>query len=88
MTQVTYFLPMSCEHIPSIEVGNNMKCSQSKFTLVEATALIAIMALIVIFATPKFTAGRLTANICSFPDFRHHAECLGTGKDRQVAKNR
>lgn len=65
-----------------------MKRPQSRFTLIEATALIAIMTLIVIFATPKFTARQLTASICSFPDSRHHAECLGTGKDRQVAQNR
>jgi hypothetical protein len=65
-----------------------MKRSQSRFTLIEATALIAIMTLIVISATPKFIARQLTANICSFPDFRHQAECLGTGKDRQMAKNR
>jgi hypothetical protein len=58
-----------------------MKRSQSRFTLIEATALIAIMTLIVIAATPKLTARQLTANICSIPDFRHHAECLGTGKD-------
>jgi len=65
-----------------------MKRSQSRFTLIEAMALIAIMMLIVISATPRFTARQLTANICSFPDFHHHAECLGTGKDRQMAKNR
>jgi hypothetical protein len=65
-----------------------MKRSQSRFTLVEATALIAIMALIVICTTPKFSARQLTASICSFPDFRHQADCLGTGKDRQVTKNR
>ena len=65
-----------------------MKRSQSRFTLIEAMALIAIMMLIVISATPRFTAHQLTANICSFPDFHHHAECLGTGKDRQMAKNR
>jgi hypothetical protein len=65
-----------------------VKRSQSRFTLIEATALIAIMTLIVISATPKFTARQLTANICSFPDFRHHAECPGTGRDRQIAQNR
>lgn len=65
-----------------------MKRSQSRFTLVEAAALITITALIVISATPKFTARRLTASICSFPDLRHHAECVGTDKDRPVAKNR
>jgi hypothetical protein len=65
-----------------------MKRSQSRFTLIEAAALITIMTLIVISATPRFTARQLTKNICSFPDFRHHAECLGTGKDRQIAKNR
>jgi hypothetical protein len=65
-----------------------MKRSQLGFTLVEATALIVIMALIVISATPKFTARRLTASICSFPDFRRHAECLGASKDQQTAKNR
>jgi hypothetical protein len=65
-----------------------MKRPKSRFTLIEATALIAIMTLIVISATPKFTARRLAANICSFPDFRHHAECPGTGKDRQITKNR
>jgi len=79
---------MSCEHIPSIDMDNDMKRSQSRFTTVEITALIAIMALIVISATPKFAARRLTASICALPDFRHHAECLGTGKDRQGAKNR
>jgi hypothetical protein len=65
-----------------------MKRPKSRFTLIEAAALIAIMTLIVISATPKFTARQLSANICSIPDFRHHAECLGTGKDRQIAKNR
>jgi len=65
-----------------------MKRSQSRFTLIEATALITIMALVVISVSPKFTARKLTANICSIPDFRHHAECLGTGKDRQMARNR
>jgi hypothetical protein len=79
---------MSCEHIPSIDVDTDMKRSQSRFTLIEATALIAIMALVVISVTPKFTARQLTANSCSFPDFRHHAECPGTGEDRQMAKNR
>jgi hypothetical protein len=88
VTHVTYIRPISCEDIPSINVGYDMKRSQLRFTLVEATALIAIMALIVISATPKFTARRLTASTCSFPDFRHHAECLGTGQDRQMARNR
>jgi hypothetical protein len=88
VTHVTFIRPRSCEHIPSIDVGTDMKRSQSRFTLIEATALIAIMALVVISVTPRFKARQLTANICSFPDSRHHAECLGTGKDRQVAKNR
>jgi hypothetical protein len=65
-----------------------MRRPKSRFTLIEATALIAVMTLIVISATPRFAARQLTANICSFPDFRHHAECLGTGKDRQIARNR
>ena len=89
MTHVTTIGLMSCEHIPSIEMwGKGMKRSQSGFTLVEAIALIVIMALIVISATPKFAARRLTASICSFPDFRHQAECLGTSKDQQTVKNR
>jgi hypothetical protein len=65
-----------------------MKRLQSRFTIIETTALIAVMTLIVISATPRFTARRLTANICSFSDSRHDAECTGTGKDRQLAKNR
>ena len=88
MTHVTYVGPMSCEHFLSVNVDKIMKRSRSRFTLVETTALVAIMALIVISAAPKFTARRLTANICSFPDFHHHAECLGTGKDQQVPANR
>jgi hypothetical protein len=66
----------------------DMKRSQSRFTLVEATALLAVMAAIVISTTPKFTARRLSASVCSFPDSRRHAECLETGKDQQKEKNR
>jgi hypothetical protein len=64
-----------------------MSRSQSGFTLVEATTLMVVMALIVISATPKFTARRLTASICSFPDSRRHPECLDAGKDLPTAKN-
>jgi len=59
---------------------------RSKFTFVEAAALIVIMSIIVISATPIFTARQLTASICSFPDSRRHAECLASGKDRLTAK--
>jgi hypothetical protein len=62
-----------------------MKRSQSRFTFVEATALIVIMAIIVISVTPKFTARRLTASICSFPDSHRQAECLASGEDAQIA---
>jgi hypothetical protein len=71
-----------------IDASNNMKRPQSRFTLVEATALIAIMAAVVVSTTPLVTARRLTASICSFPDFRHHVECLEGNKDRQTAKHR
>jgi Tfp pilus assembly protein FimT len=64
-----------------------MQHSQSGFTLVEATALVVIMALVVVSVTPKFAAWGLTARICSFPDFRRHAECLGTAKDQPATKN-
>jgi hypothetical protein len=76
---------MSCDHVPSIKLGKDMKSSHLGFTLLEVTALIAIMAAVVILATPKFTAWRLTASICSFPDTRHHAECLRTGMDQHTA---
>jgi hypothetical protein len=78
---------MSCEHIPRITVGKDMRRAQSGFTLVEAMALIVVMALIVISATPELTARRLAASICPFPDSRRHPECFGTGKDPPTAKN-
>ena len=65
-----------------------MKRSKSRFTFVEATALIVIMAIIVISSTPKFTARQLTASVCSFPDSRRHAECSGIGMAQQTAKTR
>ena len=80
MTHVATIDPMSCEHVPPNHPGKDMKHTHSRFTLVEATALIAIMAAIVFVATPKFTARELTVSICSLPDSRRHAECLGTAK--------
>jgi len=65
-----------------------MNRSHSRFTLIEVMALVAIMALIVVSVTPQFNARRLTASMCTNPDFRHHAECRGTGKVLQTAQNR
>lgn len=65
-----------------------MKRCRSRFTFVEAAALIAIMAMIVISSTPKLTARQLTASVCSFPDSRRHSECVAAGVVRQSAKAR
>jgi hypothetical protein len=64
-----------------------MRQGQAGFTLVESTALIVVMALIVISVTPKLSARRLTASICSFPDSRRHPECLGIRKNQPTAKS-
>lgn len=66
----------------------DMKRSRSRFTFVEAIALIVIMAMIVISSTPKLTARQLTASVCSFPDSRRHTECAGAGVIHPSAKNR
>jgi hypothetical protein len=65
-----------------------MKRSQSRFTPVEAAALLAIMALIVISTTPKLIARRLTESACSLPDFRHNVECYPSDKGQRTAKSR
>jgi hypothetical protein len=65
-----------------------MKRSQSRFTPIEAVALLAIMAPIVVSTTHHFMAQHLSESICSLPDFRHHAACLRTDKDPRTTNNR
>ena len=65
-----------------------MKRYRSRFTFVEAAALIVIMAMIVISSTPKLTARQLNASICSFPDSRRHPECVRAGVIHQSEKAR
>ena len=86
MTQVASSGHSLCEHPSSVIGDKDMKRSRSRFTLIEAAALLAVMAIIVIAATPKFSARGLSASICSFPDSRRDAECLGAGKDRRIAQ--
>jgi hypothetical protein len=70
-----------------IDVGKDMRRAQSGFTFVEAMALIVVMGLIVVTATPKLTARRLAASICPFLESRRHPECFGIGKHPATAKN-